>query len=162
MVILARVGGDDGEGGDGSIGVEDRQLAPQRRQGRQQHQSGVPQSLPSCTDPPDSLQIEGSPPPISSPFLFSSASLPFWLRSSVVSVLISLISDTGLRTRLLIILIFASWRTSLWACPWSSATVSLVSHCLQATRIFSLHSLAAAGDVRKSLIMCPRTEFWGS
>ena len=98
-----------------------------------------PQNLQTCTDQLHPIYIQVSPPSFSIPFLFfSSASLPFWLRSSVVSVLISLISDTGLRTRLLIILIFALRRTSLWACPWSSATVSLVLHCLQVMRIVGI------------------------
>ena len=71
--------------------------------------------------------------------LFSSALFAFWLRSSVVSVLFSLISETALRSRIVINLIFVTRRSSLWACPWSTATVSLVLHCLQATRKFLFH-----------------------
>lgn len=78
--------------------------------------------------------IAAPPPNFEHFFFFSLALFAFWLRSSVVSVLFSLISETTLRSRIVIIPIFVSRRTSLWACPWLSATVSLVSHCLQATR----------------------------
>jgi hypothetical protein len=50
-------------------------------------------------------------------FFFSLALFAFWLRSSVVSVLFSLISETTLRSRIVIILIFVNRWTLLWACP---------------------------------------------
>src|SRR6516225_9419371 len=73
------------------------------------------------------------------------------LRSSVVSVLFSLIAKTALRSRIVIILIFVPGRTSLWACPWLTSTVSLVLHCLQATRSPSHFrcSLGLARDAKK-------------
>ena len=56
----------------------------------------------------------------------------------------------------MIILIFGPRRTSLWACPWSSATVSLVLHCLQATRLcFFRCSLGLARVVRKKAQIPP-------
>ncbi|KAK4189755.1 hypothetical protein QBC35DRAFT_128791 [Podospora australis] len=51
------------------------------------------------------------------PFFSSLALFAFWLRSSVVSVLFSLISETTLRSRIVIILIFVFWPAILWACP---------------------------------------------
>ena len=95
-----------------------------------------------------------------SPLFSSSLALfAFWLRSSVVSVLFSLISETTLRSRIADYSYFCTpGKTPLWACPWDvMPTVSLVSHCLQATRhtsqhkIFSLQSCGflEAQDVRK-------------
>ncbi|KAL2019605.1 hypothetical protein VTK56DRAFT_9502 [Thermocarpiscus australiensis] len=90
----------------------------------------------ACTNHLLQVYKPASPPAFStSSFLFFSLALfAFWLRSSVVSVLFSLISESALRSTIVIILIFVTRRTSLWACPWLSATVSLVLHCLQATR----------------------------
>ena len=91
------------------------------------------------------------PPPLSFPFsLFSPALFAFWLRSSVVSVLFSLISESTLRSTIVIILIFVFGRTALWACPRSTSTVSSVSHCLRVTRTHVFHYvLRLAWDVRK-------------
>ncbi|KAH8889590.1 hypothetical protein GQ53DRAFT_220652 [Thozetella sp. PMI_491] len=80
--------------------------------------------------------------------LFSSLALfAFWLRSSVVSVLTSLISSSTpmeLESDYPNFLLVGG--AFLWACLRSRLTVSLVLHCLQATRtpvisdIFSLQS----------------------
>ncbi|KAI5839036.1 hypothetical protein DFP73DRAFT_563041 [Morchella snyderi] len=58
-----------------------------------------------------------------------------WLRSSVVSVLFSLISETVLWNHLLIILIFVCLGTTALCLHIYGPTVSLVLHCLQLTRI---------------------------
>ena len=79
-----------------------------------------------------------------SPLFSSSLALfAFWLRSSVVSVLFSLISETALRSRIADYSYFCTpGKTPLWACPWDvMPTVSLVSHCLQATRHTSQHKI---------------------
>ena len=71
-------------------------------------------------------------------FLFSLALFAFWLRSSVVSVLFSLISETGLRTLFVIILIFGLERFPL-CLHMIPLTVSLVLHCLQVMRTSHFH-----------------------
>ena len=54
----------------------------------------------------------------------------FWLRSSVVSVLFSLISEIVLRNKTLIILIFgSSWLNPSVLAQWVSGTVSGALHC---------------------------------
>ena len=53
-----------------------------------------------------------------------------WLRSSVVSVLFSLISEIVLRDKTLIILIFGcSWSNPSVPAQWISGTVSEALHC---------------------------------
>ncbi len=98
------------------------------------------------------LSLPALPPFPNLFFLSSLALFAFWLRSSVVSVLFSLISETTLRSRILIILIFVHRMSSLWACPWSTSTVSLVSHCLQATQPF---------HCRRGLVPCCEEELHG-
>ncbi|KAI6875781.1 hypothetical protein KC323_g24 [Hortaea werneckii] len=81
---------------------------------------------------------------------FESSLFAFWLRSSVVSVLFSLISETCLRTHSRLFLFLQLVRRPL-SLLMSPGTVSLVLHCLQLTRTsFSSDCSAhAAGHWRR-------------
>ena len=77
----------------------------------------------------------------------------FWLRSSVVSVLFSLISEIVLRNKTLINLIFGSRRSnpSVLA-QWISGTVSEALHCrlvMQTNHLFIIF-LSWSQDLEKS------------
>ena len=88
-------------------------------------------------------------PPLSLP-----KSLAFWLRSSVVSVLHSLIAVTGLRTVKMIILIFGTcWKTSELAHVfWHSVARIALPRADANLYFFSLSFLACCGwDLKKNL-----------
>ena len=58
--------------------------------------------------PPEGYKIPSTAPTFARFFFSSLALFAFWLRSSVVSVLFSLISESALRSTIVIILIFAT------------------------------------------------------
>ena len=91
--------------------------------------------LPSHTAPP--VYIRRPPCRAFGLFLFflSSALFAFWLRSSVVSVLFSLISEMFLRGTNFDYTYFCTWQTVFGACHQAVCTVSLALHYRLVTRI---------------------------
>ena len=105
---------------------------------------GLPRPSLKC-----SSHVSQKPPPTFGTIANYCIVFAFWLRSSVVSVLFSLISEMFLREQTLIILIFGPRRRSLCACAWIIGTVSLALHCRLLTRtvIFSSHPFASIAMV---------------
>lgn len=99
--------------------------------------------------------------PLRNLFFLSLALFAFWLRSSVVSVLFSLISEIRLRSKhwLYLFLSFGGWPLGL---PMLSSTVSLVLHCFQMTRTHLFIADSGLPGLRRRVWLRSRVRNWNA